>query len=896
MGILVLMATALCSAASLIASPAGAASIAIDDSQKYLDIDLSSYLGEEIKVDRICKVTGDKESCYLFDSDKDINTYSFYEPFTFYRVYLRVHNNRDFYNLLFPDFSVSGKLVINGKEYDARERGFKLDPQESLLSISVKTYDTSFVIKKMKFIKEQEREKLKATQDIITFFISGMLISLFIYLLSITQQRSYDQIYLALTVLIFMSIFKYAATESLLTPYLGNAGAIVAVYLSGTLFSFISFVFIKQKYGIISDRYLNFIKALSVTTFASGCLGAFAYSKVPGISPSQMLLLALTFGFEINVAIRIFRSRKKNYLQMVSAIFILKITFLWDSFNFIVLNSQMPWLSHWGMVAFLMISAVIVSKDFSDDFKANLILKDEVEKQNREIREFNNVLENKVIEKTREIRTLSDNIPQAVFMLNSEAKVEAGYFKHTEETLRTTDLAGKTFKEVILDHSPLSDDLKDQFWQTILSILGEPSLNYEMNSDKILREIPYKNGYLKLTLTPDFGEEDVCSKILVTALDITDEKLNEIEARKGVEQMMLVEELLAADEKRTAEFFVTAETLIKDVATFIEHEIDADIVKTIFVNLHTVKGGARTLGLKKLANVSHIAESEYSRLRDQRQDLKPDYGLLKANQARIEQVYGEYLGCFTEKLKRKVDFTGVFIEKDFLESTYKELGIIEHELANRHVSEVSRLIREHIERYKDKIIGKIYDKLIDVCENYKVQGDKIAKDIGKEPPNYLFNVVECNIPEKVKLALDKSMIHIMRNHLDHGIENREERLAKNKPARGTIRLEAALQNDRLLLMLSDDGRGINIKKLREMGLQQGLLKDSNDIHEVAGLIFRSGISTATRLSEISGRGVGMGAVKKFIVESGGVIDLKVGAEIGDGFHQVAFVLSFPIAA
>jgi two-component system chemotaxis sensor kinase CheA len=130
--------------------------------------------------------------------------------------------------------------------------------------------------------------------------------------------------------------------------------------------------------------------------------------------------------------------------------------------------------------------------------------------------------------------------------------------------------------------------------------------------------------------------------------------------------------------------------------------------------------------------------------------------------------------------------------------------------------------------------------------------------------------------------LDKGLVekitdpltHLVRNSCDHGIESPEERVAKGKPAQGTITLAASHQGGSILIEVRDDGRGLNrdklIKKARDRGIDA---PDSMSDAEVWSLIFAPGFSTADVVTDVSGRGVGMDVVKKNIAALNGSVEI-----------------------
>jgi two-component system, chemotaxis family, sensor kinase CheA len=134
-------------------------------------------------------------------------------------------------------------------------------------------------------------------------------------------------------------------------------------------------------------------------------------------------------------------------------------------------------------------------------------------------------------------------------------------------------------------------------------------------------------------------------------------------------------------------------------------------------------------------------------------------------------------------------------------------------------------------------------------------------------------------------ALDKSLLdaiaepltHLVRNAIGHGIESAEERTRSGKPAQGTIRLDAYHQGNQVIVEISDDGRGIDVQKIKTRAIERGLLKreEAGRLNEAAilDLIFRPGFSTADEITEISGRGVGLDIVQSVLHRLKGTVHL-----------------------
>ncbi|NJM57329.1 MAG: response regulator [Synechococcales cyanobacterium RU_4_20] len=149
--------------------------------------------------------------------------------------------------------------------------------------------------------------------------------------------------------------------------------------------------------------------------------------------------------------------------------------------------------------------------------------------------------------------------------------------------------------------------------------------------------------------------------------------------------------------------------------------------------------------------------------------------------------------------------------------------------------------------------------------------------------------------DKVTLdSLYDSLLHLVRNGFDHGIEASEQRMVQGKPAEGKIELRAYQQGNRTVIEVRDDGQGVNLERIAAKAIEQGLIDAANteEISEAALLdfLFHSGFSTASKLSELSGRGVGLDVVRAQIEKLDGEISIR--SEPGQG---TTFILSMPLS-
>jgi two-component system chemotaxis sensor kinase CheA len=153
---------------------------------------------------------------------------------------------------------------------------------------------------------------------------------------------------------------------------------------------------------------------------------------------------------------------------------------------------------------------------------------------------------------------------------------------------------------------------------------------------------------------------------------------------------------------------------------------------------------------------------------------------------------------------------------------------------------------------------------------------EIARELGKQVEVELRGA-ELEVDRAILDRLGDPLVHLIRNAVDHGLELPDARALAGKPAAGRIVIDARRERDHVRIAVSDDGRGIDLDKVKRRAVEAGLLHadlaDDLPADQIAALVFRPGLSTAGGVSKISGRGVGMDAVKATIEALGGSVEL-----------------------
>jgi len=182
-------------------------------------------------------------------------------------------------------------------------------------------------------------------------------------------------------------------------------------------------------------------------------------------------------------------------------------------------------------------------------------------------------------------------------------------------------------------------------------------------------------------------------------------------------------------------------------------------------------------------------------------------------------------------------------------------------------------------------IGRLFQKYPRIARD-------LARGLGKDVELVLAGE-ETEIDKTMIEDLSDPIIHLIRNAVDHGVETPAERLAAHKPEKSEVRLEARQEGDHIVLIVADDGRGMNAEKLRAKALEKGLITDEEantmDERQSFNLVFLPGFSTKDVASDVSGRGVGMDVVKTNIHKLNGSIEIR--SVPGKG---TTFTISLPL--
>lgn len=245
--------------------------------------------------------------------------------------------------------------------------------------------------------------------------------------------------------------------------------------------------------------------------------------------------------------------------------------------------------------------------------------------------------------------------------------------------------------------------------------------------------------------------------------------------------------------------------------------------------------------------------------------------------------------------KRPADFQFLKVEARKLDELINLVGelvtagagidVLVQEIANEKLKESFSVLTGLLEQIRDGALGL---RMVQVGESFS-RLRRIVRDVSKE----LGKDIELTVAG-ADTELDKSMVeklsdplmHIVRNALDHGIESKELRLYKGKPAQGQLKLSACHESGSVVIEIADDGAGLNIERIRAKAIEKNIISADQELAEedIYKLIFAPGFSTAAAVTNLSGRGVGMDVVKRNIEELRGQIQISSVPDQGTVFR------------
>jgi two-component system, chemotaxis family, sensor kinase CheA len=485
---------------------------------------------------------------------------------------------------------------------------------------------------------------------------------------------------------------------------------------------------------------------------------------------------------------------------------------------------------------------------------------------------FNGLMDN-LQEKTNDLMSMMQNMHQGLFTITDQEVIHQEYSSYIETIFNTKNIAGTHYATLLFAGAKIGSDTQDQVRAAISGLLGADEMMFEFNQHLLIKDYVVQ-------LTPDEPEKileldwdpiiaDGCiDKIMVTLRDVTELRLMQARAKAQQKELEIVGQILKASPDKFAQFVQNTERLLALNESMIRaaQGKSAKLVGDLFVNMHTIKGNARTYSFAYITDPVHEAENAYDILRkDADAPWKPE--ALLADIAAVREALAIYVQVRDDKL----NFSTAAPEGLVLSHDESAL-LAQHLVASAQNNPQLAALAERLQATRAVSLAQVLSPVVQSLPS-------LAQQVGKPVPSVAWPQAPLLIQPKLADVFNDVFMHLFRNALDHGIESAQERSQQGKPGAGEIVLQFDPAARRLIMR--DDGRGLNLRRLREKALEAGVLTQAqaDSAQAVAQCLFESGVSTAQQLTDISGRGVGMDAVRHYLQQRGCNIQLQLDAHV-----------------
>jgi len=469
-------------------------------------------------------------------------------------------------------------------------------------------------------------------------------------------------------------------------------------------------------------------------------------------------------------------------------------------------------------------------------------LKNEVRARTKELVSKN--LDLKYAQKEKD--SILQNVEEGFFLMNDELIIQSQYSSALLQILQTRSPSGKNFLKFISSYlSEKQVDLTREYIDLVFDPELDEDLILELNPLQKLefhfqneKNEPPFSKFLTFRFKRILNDKKI-SGLIITVIDETEEhtlsqKLIETEA-KSKKQIEWLMGILHLDSKLLHEFMQTTTDELSLIDSLLQKETPKekyqDTLEKIARSLHLLKGNANLLDLNFFGQQVHDLENNVLEI-----------------SSKGKQISGS-------------DFLPLIMALSSLKNNLNELKDLIDRLAKFHTQKPEKQISENqtlvqsIKNLIDRLSSELGKKVDFVHDGFK--GEKI-------PPQY-------------RILLKNVLIQLARNSLAHGIESMKERKDLSKSEKGKITVVNKIVKDTFVVIFRDDGRGLQLEKLKESALESTLWSE-NEIHswnkkQIAEIIFKSGISSSNETDLISGRGVGMDLIKEELNKHNGKIEV-----------------------
>lgn len=381
------------------------------------------------------------------------------------------------------------------------------------------------------------------------------------------------------------------------------------------------------------------------------------------------------------------------------------------------------------------------------------------------------------------------------------------------------------------------DEERARWFRCCFDAVFEDILPAEVALDQIPKEVRHGELIFALEFRAIYSPAGILENILVVVSDVTAQRARahaEIEER---ETQRLISRLLS-DRAGFYEFLSEARELVTEIRLLREGP-------QVLRDVHTLKGISALYGLETLVRLCHELESRY--LEGERESVRASAEKIVARWSELEKRLKPLLAS-SDTSRMEIDL-----------ETHREL--IEAVESGRPREEILQLLRS-LSHEPVKV------RLARIAEQAKA----LAERLDKGPIEVLVKADRTRLDPREWSGFWSVLSHVVRNAVDHGLESSEERKTLGKKGPASLVLTTSMRADDLVVEVADSGRGIDWMRLRSKAVDLGLPSESTI--DLVNAMFTDGISTKTEATEISGRGLGLAAVRAECQQRGGRIEVN----------------------
>ena len=707
------------------------------------------------------------------------------------------------------------------------------------------------------------------------------------------------------------SLYLVASLGSIvLFPYLAAIGdpllkvfppeKLLFIHYSGFIAVFLAYIFSQYFYKFTPklNWFLGVIYLLSTAGIMSNVfqLNMHVFQLARTVLFLTNLLLAFFCCYMFYKGIR--QKKSGAGVLMIGMLFFVATGYHDNFLAFGLINSTQ--VMFFGMTMWTFSMLYVASNIFANTFVENRQMAKELKVMNEHLEDLVTERTKQLRQKTNDIQSMLQNMPQGVLTILEGNIIHPEYSAFLETIFETKEIAGKNMMELVFTDTNLGSDILSQVEVAADTCIGEDKMNFEFNTHLMVTEFDKKmpDGKIKsleLSWSPICDEKETIEKIMLCVRDVTELKQLAAEANKQKRELEIIGEILSVNQEKFHEFIDNSRQFISQNESIIKKagKKETETVSLLFRNMHTIKGNSRTYGLLNLTNMIHETEQGYDELRKNPDaQWKPDTLLAKLSEA--SALIEEYAKINDVKLGRKGPGRRGRVEKFLL---------VEKVQIAQSLQMLEAVDKTNIAALRDavrdvgntlKLIGT--ERIREILSGIVDSMPSLAKELGKEPPAISIEDHDIAIRNQGSGLIKNIFMHIFRNSIDHGLEKAQARVAQGKNPVGNIRLEVSVEEGHLWFKMRDDGRGLAMGRIRQRAIENKLMTEGEkrSAEELAQFVLLPGFSTAEIVTEVSGRGVGMDAVKAFLKDEGGKLEIRfLDANDTADFRTFEVIISLP---